>query len=148
MPRIRPVEPGDAEALFELVASFPAPAPRDRDTYASALRLKLADPSSYTAVALDVDDNQRVLAGYVAGCCHVTFYAAGWTAWVDEIFVRPERRGEGIGRMLMTAFEAWALSRDCKLVALSTAGARPFYEHLGYASKAGYYKKYPLPDQR
>jgi GNAT superfamily N-acetyltransferase len=148
MPRIRPVEPRDAEALFDLVASFPAPTRRGREAYASALSLKLSDPTSYTAAALDGDEDERVLAGYVAGCCHVTFYAAGWTAWVDEIFVRPDRRGQGIGRMLMTAFESWALSRDCKLVALATAGAGPFYEHLGYASKAGYYKKYLSPSGR
>jgi GNAT superfamily N-acetyltransferase len=143
MPRIRRVEPLDEAALFELVRSFPTPTPGDRGAYAAALRLKLADPSCFAAVALD--DDGRTLAGYVAGCCHVTFYA-GWTAWVDEIFVREERRAQGIGRLLMAAFEAWALDRHCTLVALATAGARPFYERLGYASKAGYYKKYLSPD--
>jgi GNAT superfamily N-acetyltransferase len=139
MPRIRRVEARDEDAIFDLVRSFPTPTPCDRDACAAALRLKLADPSCFTAVALD--DDQRTLAGYVAGCCHVTFYA-GWTAWVDEIFVREERRTQGIGRLLMAAFEAWAAERQCTLVGLATAGARPFYERLGYAGKAGYYKKY------
>ena len=37
-------------------------------------------------------------------------------------------------------FEEWAAQCDCKLVGLATASATAFYERLGYASKAGYYK--------
>ena len=49
-------------------------------------------------------------------------------------------RGRGIGRLLMGAFEDWARSRDSVLVSLATRGAAAFYEHLGYSSKAAYYK--------
>lgn len=72
----------------------------------------------------------------------MTFYAAGRAAWVDELFVEDTFRGKGIGRKLMQAFELWALDQGCGLVGLATAGARGFYERLGYTSKAGYYKKY------
>lgn len=138
MTRIRPADLSDEAQLFDLVRSFPTPTPCDSRSYTAALRIKLADSSSFIAVA----DDEQFLSGYVAGSCHATFYASGWIAWVDEILVRPERRGHGIGRMLMEAFEHWARSKNCRLVSLATAGAGPFYEHLGYATKAAYYKKY------
>lgn len=138
MTQIRRADLSDEARLFELVRSFPTPTPCDHPAYAAALRAKLTDPSAFIAVA----EHDGALSGYVAGYCHVTFYAAGWTAWVDEILVRPDVRGQGVGRLLMDAFEKWAAGRNCKLVSLATAGAGAFYEHLGYATKAGYYKKY------
>jgi len=42
----------------------------------------------------------------------------------------------------MDAFEEWANDRKSVLVSLSTCGAAEFYEHRGYTSRAGYYKKY------
>jgi GNAT superfamily N-acetyltransferase len=51
-------------------------------------------------------------------------------------------RKRGVGRLLMEAFEAWAVSRACTQVSLATRNAAPFYERLGYATNAGYFKKY------
>ncbi len=51
-------------------------------------------------------------------------------------------RGAGLGRQLMDAFEQWAKDQQNVLVSLATRGAAAFYEHRGYTSKAGYYKKY------
>ena len=42
----------------------------------------------------------------------------------------------------MEAFEEWASLHNCVLVGLATRGAAPFYERLGYASRAAYFKKY------
>jgi GNAT superfamily N-acetyltransferase len=86
-----------------------------------------------------------MLVGYISGYCHVTFYAAGKAAWVDEVLVRSDCRRQGIGRLLMQAFESWAAQQGCLLVSLATAGSRAFYERMDYTSKAGYYKKYITP---
>jgi GNAT superfamily N-acetyltransferase len=48
---------------------------------------------------------------------------------VDAIAVRPNRRGQGIGTVLV---EAAARRRD-RLVAEFDAGVRPFWESLGFA---------------
>ncbi len=138
MSEIRPVRLGDETKLFELVRAFPTPTPPDGDVFASALRTKLADRSSFVAVA----EKNGSLVGYVAGYAHVTFYAGGSTAWVDELLVDGPYRGQGVGRRLIDAFETWALGLDCKLIALATSGAGPFYAALGYSTKAEYYKKY------
>jgi GNAT superfamily N-acetyltransferase len=138
MVHIRVGRLSDEAKLFELARAFPTPTPPDVDMFAIALRAKLADPSSYLAVA----EREGSLIGYVAGYSHPTFYAGGSTAWVDELLVDATFRGRGIGRRLMEAFEAWARSHACALVSLATSGAGPFYQRLGYASTAEYYKKY------
>jgi GNAT superfamily N-acetyltransferase len=92
-----------------------------------------------------VAEQDGVLIGYVSGSVRTAFYAAGATAWVDEILVVPEARGHGIGSRLMSAFEAWAADHDSGSVALATRGAAKFYEGLGYESRAAYLKKYLTP---
>jgi GNAT superfamily N-acetyltransferase len=68
-------------------------------------------------------------------------------AWVEELVVRNDHRGQGIGRALMNAFEAWARNRGCALVALATRRAAPFYQALGYQESAAYLRKL-LDDQQ
>jgi len=79
--------------------------------------------------------------GYLLGFEHLTFYANGRVAWVEEVLVRGADRGQGAGRALMTAFEEWARGRDCALVALATRRAAPFYRALGYQDSATYLRK-------
>ncbi|MDO8631754.1 MAG: GNAT family N-acetyltransferase [Phycisphaerales bacterium] len=128
----------DESPLFELVRLFPTPTPPGSQQFARALDSKLSDTSACLLVA----EHEAQLVGYVSGYCHFTFYAGGQTAWVDELLVIEPLRGTGIGRELMDAFEQWAKDRHSVLVSLATRGAAAFYEHRGYTSKAGYYKKY------
>jgi GNAT superfamily N-acetyltransferase len=103
--------------------------------------------SSYAAL-LDTGDACLLVAdggarpvGYLLGFWHLTFYANGPVGWVEEILVRGEDRGRGVGRSLMTAFEQWAARRGCTLVALATRRAAPFYSALGYEPSASYLRK-------
>src|SRR5690606_14041895 len=92
-----------------------------------------------------VAEDETGLIGYVSGHFHAAFCAGGNTAWVDELFVKEERRGEGTGRSLMAALETRAAAGGCVLVSLATSGAGRFYSKLGYASMAGYFKEYLVP---
>jgi GNAT superfamily N-acetyltransferase len=138
MIQVRQAQAHDEGALFPLVGAFPTPSAIEPGEYSRMFRQKLADPSAFVAVA----SRDGRLVGYLSGHRHAAFYAGGNTAWVDEIFVVAELRKYGVGRTLMAAFEAWALQGGCALVSLATAGAGDFYGRLGYATKAGYYKKY------
>jgi GNAT superfamily N-acetyltransferase len=80
-------------------------------------------------------------AGYLLGFRHLTFYANGPVAWVEEVVVRGRDRGHGIGAALMDAFEGWAAAEGCALVALATRRAAPFYRALGYEESATYFRK-------
>jgi GNAT superfamily N-acetyltransferase len=142
MATIRFAAASDSSDLFDLVRAFPTPTPPRSERFPTVLKAKLADPSSCLLVA----EEEGCLVGYVSGYCHATFYAGGVTAWVDELLVLAPFRGTGVGRQLMDAFEAWATDRRSVLVSLATRGAAAFYEHRGYTSKAGYYKKYLATD--
>ena len=138
MIKTRLAEVKDEAQLFGLVRAFPTPSPICRDTYTNMFQRKLTDPCSFIAVAEQVE----TLVGYVSGYKHLAFYAAGDTAWVDEILVLNNVRRSGVGRLLMATFESWATTSGCKLAALATAGAADFYTALGYSTKAGYFKRY------
>jgi GNAT superfamily N-acetyltransferase len=134
---IRQAEIGDADEVAGLAAalamSFEFSAARFRENYPSLL----ADDGACLLLAVDGQDS----AGYLLGFRHLTFYANGPVGWVEEIVVRDQDRGQGIGRILMSAFEQWATARGCALVALSTRRAGPFYLALGYEESAAYYRK-------
>jgi len=81
--------------------------------------------------------------GYLLGFRHLTFYANGPVAWVEEVAVREQDRGRGIGRALMSEFEQWATAQGCALIAVATRRAAPFYRALGYEESAAYFRKLP-----
>jgi len=63
------------------------------------------------------------------------------TGWLFAMWVRPERRGEGIGRHLVTAVEEWAASLDIDQLLLhvtdgNDAAAR-FYASCGFVGTSG-----------
>lgn len=138
MARVRPAEQRDHDALFRLVSAFPTPTSSNADAFVATFGTALSDRSACVLVV----ERDGALAGYLSGYAHCTFYAGGRTAWVDEVLVEESLRGLGLGRLLMAAFEEWARADGCVLVSLATRGAACFYEHLGYASSAGYFKKY------
>ena len=53
--------------------------------------------------------------------------------WLAGLFVEPEHRRLGIGRMLVRAIEDQARLRGHVRLYLYTDGARPFYEQLGWS---------------
>lgn len=86
------------------------------------------------------------------------------TAQVHRVFVRPEHRGRGVARRLMTRLEALATTAGYTRLLLDTGfrqdAAMRLYEGLGYervprfapyeddAEVRCYAKKLPRPDQR
>lgn len=126
---------GPAVALLagELAQSFAF----SREKFDQAYPQLLTGRDACLLVAVD---GERCL-GYLLGFRHLTFYANGPVGWVEEVLVRTELRGVGLGRALMTAFERWAAEQGCALVALATRRAAPFYSALGYQESAAYFRK-------
>ncbi|MHC8395551.1 GNAT family N-acetyltransferase [Pseudomonas sp. LB3P93] len=62
---------------------------------------------------------------------------------LSDLFTAPEVRGQGVGRLLMNAARAFALSTGAKGMVLETATdnftAQRLYESLGYVRDPGYY---------
>ena len=124
---------GVAALAAELALSFEFSPERFRASYPALLA---ADGA---CLLLAVDGSE--CAGYLLGFRHLTFYANGPVAWVEEVVVRSCDRGRGIGKALMEAFEGWAADERCALVALATRRAAPFYRALGYEESAAYFRK-------
>jgi GNAT superfamily N-acetyltransferase len=135
--QVRLAGAGDAEAVADLAAGLAQSFPFSRARFDLSYPALLADGDA--CLLLAVDGQQRL--GYLLGFRHLTFYANGPAGWVEEVFVRGQERGRGIGRALMSGFEQWAAVRDCTLVALATRRAAPFYRALGYEESAVYFRK-------
>jgi GNAT superfamily N-acetyltransferase len=134
---IRPAIVTDAPAVAGLAEDLAQSFEFDRASFDASYSQLLDDENACLLVA--VYDQQ--LTGYLLGFKHLTFYANGPVAWVEEILVRSEHRQSGTGRALMTRFEDWAAGNDCALVALATRRAKPFYLAIGYQESATYLRK-------
>lgn len=127
----------DAAAVADLASQLAQSFPFSRTRFDANYAPLLSTEDACLLLAVDGDTT----LGYLLGFEHITFYANAPVATVEEILVRAEFRGRGIGRTLMGAFERWAMSRNCGLVTLATRGAAPFYVALGYEESAAYLRK-------
>ena len=134
---IRPAEIRDGADVFQLVQAFATSFAVEQAAFDLAFAELLTDPNAFIAVA----ETDGKIAGYILGFEHLTFFANGSVAWVEEITVGEPYRRFGVGRRLMEAFETWAAERNVKMVALATRRAAGFYEALGYEESAAYFRK-------
>lgn len=134
--QVRRAGADDADGVASLAAELAQSFAFSREAFDASYRALLAADDACLLLAVHGGP-----VGYVLGFTHLTFYANGPVAWVEEIVVRD--RGRGIGRALMSAFEQWAFDRRCALVALATRRAAPFYLALGYEECATYFRKLP-----
>jgi GNAT superfamily N-acetyltransferase len=135
--QIRQAGPADAEAVAVLAGDLAQSFAFSREKFDLAYPQLLNERD--VCLLLAVDGEQCL--GYLLGFRHLTFYANGPVGWVEEVLVRSEHRGAGLGRALMSAFEGWAAEQGCALVALATRRAAPFYRALGYEDSATYFRK-------
>lgn len=107
-----------------------AAARRAADDYARLLPDGLASPAQHLWTA--------EVAGEPVGLGWIELRtrASGLPAWVYDVQVRPERRGQGWGRALMEALHAAAAGLGAESVALNVFGhnapAIALYDSLGY----------------
>jgi GNAT superfamily N-acetyltransferase len=134
---VRRATDDDLDGVATLAAEMAQSLPFSADSFRLSYGSLLADDDARVLVAVD----GPVQLGYLLGFRHLTFYANGPVGWVEEVAVRRQDRGSGVGRALMTAFEDWASSQGCVLVALATRRAAPFYRALGYDENAAYFRK-------
>lgn len=134
---IRPAQVADEPALLPLVQRFATSFAVEAQAFAVSFQELLHTSHAHLGVAV-LDDR---LIGYLLGFEHLTFYANGRVAWVEEVMVQDEHRRLGVGRLLMGDFEAWALARHAQVVALATRRAAAFYTALGYEASATYFRR-------
>ena len=81
-------------------------------------------------------------AGYLLAVYVFSLEHLGLTAEIDEFFVLPSCRGQGLGAGLLQAAEAGFLRAGCTNVSLQLGrgneAAREFYRRNGYSDRAGF----------
>jgi GNAT superfamily N-acetyltransferase len=135
--QVRPAMAGDASAVADLVSNLAQSFAFSRTAFDRAYPVLLA--SRDACVLLAVRDKQP--CGYLFGVTHLTFYANGPVAVVEEILVRPQDQQRGVGRQLLTAFESWTTELGCVQVTVATRRAVPFYRSLHYEETATLLRK-------
>ncbi|MEO3812741.1 GNAT family N-acetyltransferase [Sphaerisporangium sp. B11E5] len=135
----------DAEEIFGLTREFALSVRPRRAPFDQHLPALLANPDALLLVVV-VDGHVR---GYLLGFVHLTLFANGHVAWVEEAVTQHGFRRRGLGRALLESFEVWARERDAHYIALATRRAPEFYEALHYESAGTYYRKTlkPAEDQ-
>lgn len=128
----------DKESIFQLANQLSDFVKIDRDIFFNNYHQLITDKNHCIIVA----KLEQKIVGYLSGYFHKAIYANGLIGYVDEIVVLDAQRNLKIGTMLMNELEVICKNKNCILISLATAGAKEFYEKLGYSNKAGYYKKY------
>jgi GNAT superfamily N-acetyltransferase len=86
--------------------------------------------------------DESALSGYLVVVYVLSLEHQGLMAEIDEFFVLPEARSQGLGSQLLRAAEARLKQRGCVRLQLQlaakNAASRLFYERRGYHSRAGY----------
>jgi ribosomal protein S18 acetylase RimI-like enzyme len=129
----------DLDALVQLAVGFREylgrAAPSEASFRASFAAL-LADPADEFALAVDA-------GGAPLAYAHCRYRPSAWLegleAELEDLFVRREARGRGVGRRLLAFAIERAAARGCRSIGLDTnernAEALALYRSLGFASE-------------
>jgi len=138
-PRVRRAETGDARTAAELMHRFNLEYDEpidDPDVLEQRYRVQLT--TGDVTVFLAGDDGTD---GFAQLRYRGQIYSDAPAAYLEELYVIPDRRGEGLGRALLeTAMEA-ARSHGADIIDLGTGeddtAARGLYESAGFTNREG-----------
>ncbi|MET9346512.1 GNAT family N-acetyltransferase [Streptomyces termitum] len=136
---LRPARRAELPAVLALLAD------EDRVVDPASVRVTEAYERAFAAIEADPRNEMLVLVdtdGLVLGCLQATYVpglgkGGAERALVEAVRIRADRRGGGLGRLLMGLAADRARARGCALVQLTSgkerADAHRFYASLGYA---------------
>ena len=132
---IRLADRGDAETIHAMIAALAA-ATDDRRNVKSTPR-DLADYGFGTDALFETLIAER--SGCPVGLCLFFYSFSTWLGkpgiYVQDLYVRDEERGRGLGRQLLSAVAAHGLGRRASHLRLSVRSwnsvARNFYDRIG-----------------
>ncbi|GII78646.1 hypothetical protein Sru01_36280 [Sphaerisporangium rufum] len=134
---MRRAEKTDAEEIFGLAREFALSFRPERAAFEAAFPALIDNRDARLLVATVGGD----VRGYLLGFVHLTLFANGHVAWVEEAMTQHGFRRRGLGRALLEEFEVWARSRNAGYIGLATRRAPEFYQALQYESSATFYRK-------
>lgn len=109
------------------------------------LQIRDGDEHSFFAQFNKIDDIRHVVVAYedgeAVGCGAIKEYEKG-VAEIKRMFVRPEQRGRGIAKSILSELETWAQELNFSECILETGWKQPeaiaLYEKSGYETIPNY----------
>lgn len=138
--RIRPATPGDVPLILELIRALAEYEKLAHECHASAdaLREHLFGARPY-AEALIAEAGGEA-AGFALYFHNYSTFMARPGIYLEDLFVRPARRGEGLGKALLVELARLAVERGCARLEWSVLDwnepAIRFYRSLGAKTMA------------
>jgi GNAT superfamily N-acetyltransferase len=133
--RIRPAAPADAAAIVALVRALAEyenePPDRVRLTEADVLRDGFGAAARFEALIAERAGRPE---GFALFFSNYSTWEGRAGIYVEDLFVRPEARGHGLGRRLILEIARLAQARGCRRVDLNVLDWNPtrdFYHRLG-----------------
>ena len=141
----------DLDCLLPLVRAYHEFEHIDSDeTSRRAALLRLLGDRDLGGIWL-IYDNAR-LAGYIALCRGFSIEFNGFDGFIDEFYLLPEFRGQGIGRQVLSAIKDIARGLDINALHLEVARdnkrARRLYASAGFEARDKYLLMTALPESR
>lgn len=134
---IVPAQTADLPGLRALIQAYHAsedmPDPADLDGVIRTL-LTADEPGGFWLAKRQGD-----VVGYIAVTPRFSVAAGGAILVIDELYVDPDHRGQGLGRLLIDVVQAYGESIGCRLLLLEVANhnrtAANFYAALGFTPR-------------
>ncbi len=131
---IRPIQPGDAQSLADLVrelGEFSSVTKELPDVTLQRARQNIAIITSSDRHTLLVAENRGQIVGYCS--THWQPMMSRHEGFISELFVASARRGEGIGTALLERIKEEAKMRGCGRLHLENFRTKASYERSYYA---------------
>lgn len=130
-------DPGDMDALVELLnVLFSIEQDFTPNEYAqrSGLQLLLNSPDQGQIFVARHQD--AGIVGMVSAQLVISTAMGAPSVWIEDMVVRKQFRGQGVGKALLDKTMEWAMAKGAKRVQLladaDNAPAHDFYRHLGW----------------
>jgi GNAT superfamily N-acetyltransferase len=132
---LRPATPADVSVIRELIEGLADYEKLRHECHATdeQLHRSLFGARAYAEVVLAEHDG--VVAGFALFFHNFSTFLAKPGIYLEDLFVRPEKRGHGVGKALLVHLAQLAVARDCGRLEWSVldwnVDAIGFYEKLG-----------------
>lgn len=129
---IRRAEPGDAAVALTLLQELAAH--QNQSQYVALTADRMHELLSRRDVIVLLAEQEARPVGYVSAVRHLNIWAGRDIIGLDDLYVRPEARDRGVGRLLMTEVARLAAAEELIVrweVHQDNEAAQRFYTRLG-----------------
>ncbi len=113
MSNIRAATVEDVPLILELIRALADYERLAHECVATEDRLRQSLFGEHPAAEVLIAESEGAPAGFALFCHTYSTFLSRRGVWLEDLFVRPEQRGRGIGRALLARLAAVAVERDC-----------------------------------